>query len=144
MNATVSSDDACRDAASVVGSSAAEVLDGIAQFRFNGNVDDWVLCYKHESDDWRLYPGIVPTLKLTATTPSEIALSDTQRTKAEVSMTLEGSIASYPEGSTARANFLDSFLSDLSKALRVPSSRFTVTSMRAGSVVVDFSITSTG
>lgn len=144
MGTTVSSDGGCRDAASVVGSSTAEVMDGVAQFRFNGNVNDWVLCYKHGSNDWRLYSGIIPRSKLIAKTSSDIAVSETQRAKADVSMRLEGTIASYPEGSTARANFLDSFVSDLSKALRVPSSRFTLTSMRAGSVVVDFSITSTG
>lgn len=144
MNTTVSSDGACGDAASVVGSSTAEVLDGIAQFIFYGAINDWLLCYKHGSNDWRLYSGIAPTTTLIATTSAGIAASDTQRTKADVSMTLEGTIASYPAGSTARANFLDSFLSDISKALHVPNSRFTVTSMRAGSVIVDFIITSTG
>lgn len=126
-----------------MGSSVAEVVGGLAQFAFDGDVEDWVLCYKHGIDNWRLYDDITPTPAST-TSSSENAVSDTQRTQASVSLTLEGNISSYPEGSTARSNFLSAFLLDLAEALEEDLSRFTVTDMRAGSVVVDFTINPTG
>lgn len=112
-------------------------------FYFDGDVEDWVLCYKHGSDAWRLY-GTLPPVTTSRTTSSETVASETLRTKADVSMTLEGNIGSYPEGSTARSDFLWAFLSDLARALGVKTSRFAVTDLRAGSVVVEFVITSTG
>lgn len=141
-NATTSSDAKCESAATVAGSSSASILGGVAQFAFSGDVEDWVLCYKHGIDDWRLYSGITPTS--TSTASSDTAVSETQRTQAVVSLTLEGSIASYPSGSVARTTFVAGFLEDLSRALEVKTDRFTVTDIRAGSVVVGFTIDPTG
>lgn len=137
------SDSECEDATYTAGSSTATVEGGIAQFAFNGNVEDWVLCYKHGTNDWALYTGIVP-LSTSNTLSSDSAVSDTQRTRAEVSFTMEGDIASYPEGSEARTAFLEAFMLDLSGALEVDSSRFTITGIREGSVVIDFTVEPTG
>lgn len=143
MAAAISSDSECEAASPVVGSSTAEIVEGVANFAFDGDVEEWVLCYKHGTNEWRLYADIIP-----ASTPSagslDTAVSDTQRTEASVSFTLEGQIASFPEGSTARTTFLSAFVSDLARALRVDASRFTIRGMRAGSVVVEFVIIPTG
>lgn len=139
----ISSDSECEAAPPVVGSSTAAIVAGLTEFAFDGDVEDWVLCYKHGSDDWRLYTGIVPVS--TSSAPSaETAVSDTQRTKAVVSFTMEGDISSYPEGSNTRTVFLSAFILDLAQALGVKTSRFVITGMRGGSVVVDFTIESTG
>lgn len=142
IDATTSSDTECETAPTVAGSSSASLLGGVAQFAFDGDVKDWLLCYKHGIDDWRLYSGITPTSVSTASTDTTV--SDTQRTQAVVSLTLEGSIASYPSGSVARTRFASAFVEDLSRALGVKTDRFTVTDIRAGSVVVDFTIDPTG
>lgn len=137
------SDSECEDAPYAAGSSAATVVGGVAQFAFDGDVGAWVLCYKHGSNDWGLYTGIVPQSTSNALSGGTV-VSDTQRTRAEVSFTMEGDISSYPEGSEARTTFLEMFVSDLSGALGVGSSRFTITGMRGGSVVVDFTVEPTG
>lgn len=143
VGVSTSSDGECEAAPSAAGSSTAVVAAGLAEFSFDGDVEDWVLCYKHGGSDWRLYTGIVPVSTQSATSP-DTALSDTQRTKADVSFTMEGEISSYPEGSDARTAFLSAFLLDLAQALGVDTSRFIITGMRGGSVVVDFTIDSTG
>lgn len=143
MGVSTSSDSECEAAPSAVGSSTAAVAAGIGEFSFDGDVEDWVLCYKHGSSDWRLYTGIVPVSTQSVPSPDTTS-SDTQRTKADVSFTMEGEISSYPEGSDARTAFLWAFLLDLARALGVLTSRFTITGMRGGSVVVDFTIDSTG
>lgn len=143
MDITISVDTECEDAWSVSGSSAAAIVGGATQFAFDGNVDDWVLCYKHGTDDWRLYTGITPT-STSSKSAADSTISDTQLTQAAVSLTLEGNIASYPEDSTARMNFLSAFRVDLAGALGVDTSRFTITGIRAGSVVIDFTIDPTG
>lgn len=141
VDSTTSSDSECEEALPVGGSTTTTTIGGIVSFAFDGDVDEWVLCYKHGTDDWRLYTGIIP---VSNTPVSDTAVGDTQRTQAEVSFTLEGKISSYPEGSAARTNFLSAFVSDLEMALGVDASRFTVTDMRGGSVVVDFTINPTG
>lgn len=144
VNKSVVSDEGCDGAQSVVGSSVAEIEAGIGRFAFDADVEEWVLCYKHGTETWRLYTGITPVSKSSAL-PTETGItSETQRTIAEVSLTLEGNIASYPDGSIARTAFLNTFVLDLAHALGVETSRFNVTSMRAGSVVVDFTINPTG
>lgn len=143
MGVSTSSDSECEAAPSAIGSSMATIVGGLAEFAFDGDVEDWVLCYKHGSDDWRLYTTIVPVSTSSASS-ADIAVSDTQRTQADVSFTMEGEISSYPEGSDARTSFLWAFLLDLARALGVDTSRFIVTGMRGGSVVVDFTIESTG
>lgn len=120
----------------------AEVAGGVAQFAFEGEVEVWTLCYKHGSEDWLLYGAVTPTATASATITE--TTSETQLTKAVVSLTLEGSISSYPAGSTARTEFEAAFLSDLASALGEDISRFQVEDIRAGSVVVDFSISPTG
>lgn len=142
VDAAVSSDTDCEAAAGVAGSSVAEVSGAVAQFAFESDVEFWSLCYKHGSEDWRLYGDITPTATVSAT--ARQTTSETQLTKAVVSLTLEGSISSYPAGSTARAEFEAAFLSDLATALQEDISRFEIESIRAGSVVVDFSINPTG
>lgn len=137
------SDSECEGAPNAAGSSTATVVGGVAQFTFDGDVEAWVLCYKHGSSNWGLYTGIVP-LSTSNTFPGDTAVSDTQRTRAEVSLTMEGDISSYPEGSAPRTAFLEAFVLDLSQALGVDGSRFTVTGMRGGSVVVDFTVEPTG
>lgn len=140
---SVVSDSDCEAAPSAAGSSTATAFGGVATFTFDANVEDWILCYKHNSNDWKLYTGIVPVS--TSSTPSaDSAVGDTQRTRADVSFTMEGDISSYPEGSDARTAFLAAFLTDLARALEVDSSRFTITGMRGGSVVVDFTVEPTG
>lgn len=141
VDSTTSSDSECEEGLPVGGSTTATTIGGIATFAFERDVDDWVLCYKHGTDNWRLYTGIIPASSKPA---SDTAVGDTQRTQAGVSFTLEGKISSYPEGSAARTNFLSAFVSDLEMALGVDASRFTVTGMRGGSVVVDFTINPTG
>eukprot|EP00903_Cladosiphon_okamuranus_P005351 g5346.t2 len=138
------SDSECEDAPYAAGSSTATVVGGVAQFEFDGDVEAWVLCYKHGSNIWRLYTGIVPQSASNALSGDTEVVSDTQRTRAEVSFTMEGDISSYPEGSEARTTFLEAFVSDLSGALGVDSSRFTITGMRGGSVVIDFTVEPTG
>ena len=137
------SDGECEDAPYAAGSSTATVVGRVAQFAFDGDVEAWVLCYKHGSNSWGLYTSIVPQSTSSALS-GDTAVSDTQRTQAEVSFTMEGDISSYPEGSEARTTFLEAFVLDLSGALGVDSSRFTVTGMRGGSVVIDFIVESTG
>lgn len=141
VDSTISSDSECEEGSPVGGSTTAATIGGIATFAFEKDVDDWVLCYKHGTDGWRLYPSIIP---VSSPPSSDTAVGDTQRTQAGVSFTLEGKISSYPEGSAARSIFLSSFVSDLEMALGVDASRFTVTGMRGGSVVVDFTINPTG
>lgn len=141
VGSTISSDSECEEGLPVSGSTTATTIGGITTFAFETDVDNWVLCYKHGTDNWRLYTGIIP---VSSTPASETAVGDTQRTQAGVSFTLEGKISSYPEGSAARTNFLSAFVSDLEMALGVDASRFTVTGMRGGSVVVDFTINPTG
>ncbi|CAN0562115.1 unnamed protein product, partial [Ectocarpus sp. 12 AP-2014] len=144
VGASTSSDIQCDAATPAFGSATATVVGGVAEFAFDGDVEEWVLCYKHGSDDWRLYPAIVPVSLSSASSSGTTTISDTQRTKADVSFTMEGQISSYPEGSDARTDFLWAFLLDLARALGVATSRFTITGMRAGSVVVDFTIEPTG
>lgn len=141
VDSTTSSDSECEEGLPVAGSTTVTSIGGIATFAFERDVDDWFLCYKHGTDDWRLYTSIIP---VSSTPSSDTAVGETQRTQAGVSFTLEGKISSYPEGSAARAKFLSAFLSDLEMALGVDASRFTVTGMRGGSVVVDFTINPTG
>lgn len=143
VGVSTSSDSECEAAPPTVGSSTATIVGGHTEFSFDGDVDDWVLCYKHGSDDWRLYTGIVP-VSIPSASSADTTVSDTQRTKADVSFTMEGEISSYPEGSDARTAFLSAFLLDLARALGVNISRFIITGMRGGSVVVDFTIESTG
>ncbi|CAM9487931.1 unnamed protein product, partial [Hapterophycus canaliculatus] len=133
----------CESAQPVAGSSTGTTVGGVAQFSFDVGVDHWVLCYKHGLDDWMLYTGIIP-ISVSSTSSADTTTSDTQRTRADVSFTMEGKISSYPEGSDARTEFLSVFLVDLAQALGVDASRFTITSMRGGSIVVDFTIESTG
>lgn len=142
VDAAVASDTSCEAAAGVAGSSVGEMSGAVAQFAFESNVEFWSLCYKHGSENWRLYGDMTPTA--TASVTATQTTSETQLTKAVVSLTLEGSISSYPAGSTARAQFEAAFLSDLSSALEEDISRFEIESVRAGSVVVDFSINPTG
>lgn len=137
------SDSECEDAPYAAGSSTARVFGGVAQFAFDGDVKAWVLCYKYGANNWGLYTGIVP-LSTSNTLSGNTEVSDTQRTRADVSFTMEGEIASYPEGSDARTTFLEAFVLDLSRALGVDTSRFTITGMRGGSVVVDFTVEPTG
>lgn len=143
VGADSTADSECEDAPNAAGSATATVIGGVAQFAFDEDVEAWVLCYKHGANDWGLYTGIVP-LSMANAVSGDTAVSDTQRTRAEVSFTMEGDISSYPEGSTARATLLDAFVLDLSQALRVDSSRFTITDMRGGSVVIDFTVEPTG
>lgn len=138
----LSSDNDCDAALTVAGSSTSFVQGGVAQFDFKAEVDRWVLCYKHGSDEWTLYAGITP--KVASTTTAEDSTSETQLTKALASLTLEGNIASYPAGSKARADFEAAFLADVTSALGEDASRFAVEDIRVGSIIVDFSITPTG
>lgn len=142
VNSAVSSDNECETTACAAGSSVAEVTGGVAQFAFEGDIQVWNLCYKHGSEDWLLYGSMNPTATLSASATE--TTSETQLTKATVSLTLEGSISSYPSGSTTRAEFETAFLSDLANALGEDISRFQIEDIRAGSVVVDFSISPTG
>ncbi len=119
------------------------MFGGVATFTFDGDVEDWILCYKHSSNDWRLYTGIIPAPASTTSSANSV-VSDTQRTRADVSFTMEGDISSYPEGSDARTTLLEAFLTDLALALGVDTSRFTVTDVRGGSVVIDFTVEPTG
>lgn len=139
---TVSSD-GCEAAQPIAGSSTITIVGGGGEVSFDADVEDWVLCYRHGPDDWMLYAGIIP-VSVSSTSSADTTISDTPRTRADVSFTMEGKISSYPEGSVARSEFLSTFLMDLAQALGVDASRFTITSMRGGSVVVDFSIESTG
>lgn len=137
------SDSECEDAPSAAGSSPATVVGGVAQFAFYADVEAWVLCYKHGSNNWALYTGIVP-LSTSDALSGDTVVSDTQRTRADISFTMEGDISSYPEGSDARTTFLEAFVQDLSRALGVDTSRFTITDVRGGSVVIDFTVEPTG
>lgn len=143
MSGSTVSSGQCESAQPTAGSSTITVVGGGAELSFNAEVEDWILCYKHGSDDWMLYTGIVP-VSASSTSSADTTTSDTQRTRADVAFRMEGDISSYPEGSDARAQFLWAFLMDLAEALGVDTSRFTIISMRGGSVVVDFSIESTG
>lgn len=139
-----SSDEDCDAATTVAGSSVGRSVGGITEFAFQKEVEAWILCYKHGSDNWRLYTSITPTTTTTTTTTTKKATSETQLTKATVSLTLEGNIASYPLGSTARTTFESAFLADLARALDADLSRFSVEDIQAGSIIVDFSISPTG
>lgn len=142
IDGSVSSDDECEGASTTADSRVEYISDGVAQFAFEGEVEYWNLCYKHGSDDWRFYGAITPTTT-TSRVPDETT-SDTQLTKALVSLTLEGSLNSYPAGSTARTDFEAAFSTDLASALGEDQSRFQVEEIRAGSIIVDFSIGPTG
>lgn len=137
-----SSDGGCQAAAATAGSSVALVRDGSARFRFKTSVKDWTLCYKHGSDAWVLYDDVTPTVRRTSA--SEETTSKTQLTRAKISLTVEGNAASYPAESTARAEFEATFLADIARALGEEASRFVLEDLRAGSIIVDFSISPTG
>lgn len=141
---SASSDSECENAPNAAGSSTATIVGGVAQFAFDGDVETWILCYKHGENNWSLYTGIVPLSTSNALLSGGAAVSDTQRTRADVSFTMQGDISSYPEGSNARTTFLEAFVLDLSRALGVDTSRFTITGVRGGSVVIDFTVEPTG
>ncbi|CAM9576530.1 unnamed protein product, partial [Scytosiphon promiscuus] len=143
VSATIVFSGQCESAQPTAGSSTVTIVGGGAKISFNEDVEDWVLCYKHGSDAWMLYTGIVP-VSVSSESSTATTTSETQRTRADVSFRMKGEISSYPEGSDARTQFLWAFLTDLAQALGVDTSRFTITSMRGGSVVVEFSIESTG
>lgn len=125
-------------AASAVGVITA---GGVAQFAFQSAVEQWTLCYKHGYDDWVLYPGVTPTM---SSVVAKKTTSETQWTRASVSVTLEGNIAAFPPRSAARSDFEAAFLADVASALGEDISRFVVRDVRAGSVVVEFTINPTG
>ncbi|CAM9132571.1 unnamed protein product [Choristocarpus tenellus] len=142
VTSDVTQDSDCTISEGIAGSSAAVVTGGIATFSFNSDIEYWFLCYKHGSNDWRLYSSIMPST--TGASSSSEEASETQLTQAAVSMTLDGDAASYPKGSVARAAFESSFISDLSLALGEDESRFEVTDLEAGSIVIKFTISPSG
>ncbi|CAM9252504.1 unnamed protein product, partial [Discosporangium mesarthrocarpum] len=141
VSSTVAGDDECAAAEGVSGSSVSTIAGGKASFSFAEEVETWNLCYRYESQ-WCRYTGLTPTAS--GSTSSSETASETQIKQATVSMTLEGQLSSYPEGSSARTDLEEAFILDLAQALGEDVSRFEVTGIESGSIVITFTINPSG
>ncbi|GMI12530.1 hypothetical protein TrVE_jg62 [Triparma verrucosa] len=133
------SDYDCLGLSNVGGSSEAEVVNGKATFQFKEGFSKLVLCYKFGSGEpYKIYTGL--EVINTAVANEEEQEPVFLEAPAEVVLSLAGSIDEIPPGSPAETQFKTNFVSDISSALGIDTSRVTITSITSGSIIVQFEI----
>ena len=106
-----------------------------ATFTFNAPIASIALCYRFlSSSNYKYYSGVASVTSAEAESLEELVA-------AEVTITLDIDFSTIPEGSPARDTFEESFKSDVSSALGIPSYRLNIIDIYSGSIVVVFEIT---
>lgn len=128
----------CNSMTNAGGSSEAEILSKKASFRFSSGFSKLVLCYKFGLDEpYKIYTGLEVINTAVADVEEEEVFVEAP---AEVVLSLAGSVDDIPPGSPAETTFKNNFVSDISSALGIDSSRVTITSITSGSIIVQFEI----
>lgn len=151
----------CDTLPSIGGSTASSVINQVATFVFVDKVSAMALCYQFQGVKYKLFAN-VRTIESSALVSAQQASSETRtgtaaanqaadeaaaaaseqynvnRDIATVSLTLDKDIADIPPNSLAETAFKQSFIDALSSSLGIDSSRIQITSLTAGSVIVNF------
>jgi hypothetical protein len=117
------------------------VIANKATFVFSSGFSSVILCYQFgtlaETEPYKVYTGLEII---------DTAVADVEEVPvffeapAEVTLSLEGSVDTIPAGSPARATFEANFVTDISAALGIDTSRVTIIDIISGSIIVIFEI----
>ncbi|GMH77917.1 hypothetical protein TL16_g07583 [Triparma laevis f. inornata] len=133
------SDYDCESLGNAGGSREAEVVSNKASFQFSEGFNKLVLCYKFGSEEpYKINTGLEVINTAVANEEDEEPVF--LEAPAEVVLSLAGSIDEIPPGSPAETTFKTNFVSDISAALGIDTSRVTITSITSGSIIVQFEI----
>ena len=111
--------------------------------------DEYVLCYKFDQEEYKLYDNLplISKLEAAALAVDATGISQFKNTRVNFKLSLTTKrndpatdLDYYPPGSAERAQFIDLFRSDIAKALGIQKVRIRVLSLSRGSIIVEFVI----
>ena len=128
------------------------VRDAHASFSFPipnpdipSEADEYILCYKFDTEEYKLYNELPLVDETEAAALASIATFKNTRVVIKISLTTlrndpTTDLDYYPPNTVARSVFIDTFRGDMSRALGVQKERIRVLSLSRGSIVVEFVI----